>query len=127
MPGRGAIKPFLKAPGLEPSVAGQPLRKSDRERTSPPELTLYGNLTTQQAGQIPGDGQAQASPLMLTDEHTVPSFGRQGLAEPLEDPLAIGLGDPHPCIRHGDDDVRAVNVRPERDPSPARRELDRVG
>ncbi len=102
------------------------LGDGDGERAPPAGLAVERHVSSEHPGEFPDNGQAEAGPLMLPDQDVGRLAGDAGLAELLEDHLAVLGGDPDAVVDHGDDDRTPLGFRREDHPASFGGELDRV-
>src|SRR5262249_49806057 len=80
------------------AIRASPLRKLEREATSPSDLALDDDAPAVRLDDVPHDGEAE------TGSAHVPAV--RHLREALEDAVLLLGGDPGAGIPHGHDDAR---------------------
>ena len=125
--GLGEVDPLIGEGDLELAIAGEHERNPDLEDAPLAELALQVDVATEQLGQLADDREAEPGPLVLAGQDGLALAGGLGLAELLEDRLAIVFGDADAGVLDLDEDESALGAGPEGHTSPLRGELDGVG
>src|SRR5262249_46873125 len=112
---------------LELTVPWQHEGDSQREGAALARLALQVNVAAEQLGQLADDRESQSGPLVLPGQDILSLAGSLGLAELLEDGLAIFFGDADAGIFALDTHKPALGPGAERHSTPLRGELDGVG
>src|SRR4051812_32685035 len=124
--GLGEVDALVGEVHLELAVARQLHRQADREGAPLPRSALEADVAAEELGELADDREAEAGPLVFAGQDAVLLAGAAGLAELLEDLLAVLLGDTDPRVLDLEHDVTPLDAGAEGDPAPFGGELHRV-